>query len=725
MKNLSILFLCMFVFNLAEAQTIYYVSKKGSDSNDGKSWASAFLNPQTAIDAAGETDQVWVAEGTYYPTCSLNGREDDVRAKSFKIGKSMFRIYGGFSGTEQTIDERKQADLDGNGTIEPWEFVHETILSGDIDGKPDVWTWNEKTKRWNVENNENNVYTVIHFSGRLDFKYGETVLFDGFSITGGNANASFRSSGGGIWDEYENYRAFITRCKIYKNSAIQGGGVYGKFGIKKCAVFHNCASSKFGGIYSMGEARDSWIYRNSAMEDGGGCSDAYNSRIFSNYAKNGGGVSVGTIADCVVYNNEADVRGGGTYGVDIRRSRIYNNRAPIGGAVSCSEYVLSDDISNSLIFNNSSGVYGKSLIDKCTVANNGTESLGSLEPYSCRISNSIFWNEDCHAETVSCSAFSVCQFPGSSNIQLEDCPFMHPTSFRGVAVTPEQVRELENSDWRLLPGSPCIDAGEGVEELGWLFDVDSVFRPQHAGLDMGAHEYVFQPSDAVEMPFLEDFEKTPLSVVTGLQSDWTCGKLSGKEGMWFRCQYSYNNWFSTPYFLPEDTVATLSYDLVLEQKYTFENIQLYVWVGYMGEDSRDTIAIHKDIGKTDTHYTHRLPEKCSYTPFYISFKKASFTEVQECALDNIVVKGHNYHVGMADVEEKKIRIYPNPFVDVFYIDEEEGTRIAVYDLGGTPVYEGLVTSTPHSVESSRWRPGSYLISLTGKDGQKSWKAVKK
>ncbi|MDD6209120.1 MAG: T9SS type A sorting domain-containing protein, partial [Bacteroidales bacterium] len=667
-----------------------------------------------------------VAEGTYYPTCSLNGREDDVRAKSFKIGKSMFRIYGGFSGTERTIDERKQTDLDGNGSIEPWEFVHETILSGDIDGKPDVWTWNEKTKRWNVENNEGNVYIVVRI-GDLGGN-GLPSVFDGFSVTGGNDD--YTGVCGGIFNV--GYSGVVSRCKIFKNCGKIGGGIHTRAGVNACAIFNNRAEW-YGGVKGETKSVDNcWIYSNSAILEGGGGTGGYFSgcRVYNNYARSGGGIVGGNVTRCTIYSNVADEKGGGVLASNLFGCRLYNNSAPKGGAVANEGVNLT--IRNSIFYNNSSGVSDAVFVIGSTFANNGTLRTGSANSFS-KSENNIFWNEG-----VLDLDISYCGYGGSTepqyleygNILLEESPFVRSSSFYGVATTPEQLRELENSDWHLQSGSVCIDAGVFISENG--FDIDSIARPQHTRVDMGAHEYVYTISDAVEMPYVEDFETFPLSVKFA-SGNWICAEYS--QGSSVGLQYRYNpesylnrwnfdSYVVTPYFLPEDTVTTLGYDLLLADTAA---VNLYVSVRYMGDDGCDTVKIHSltDKGEIDGSFTCVLPEKCRRLPFYLSFNTDYTRGSMKCVFDNIVVKGHNYHVGMADVEEKNIRIYPNPFVDVFYIDEEEGTRISVYDLGGTPVYEGLVTSTPHAVESSRWRPGSYLISLTGKDGQKSWKAVKK
>ena len=71
MKKLYSIFLGIILFCSFSHAEIFYVSTMGNDSNDGKSWETAYANVQTAIDAAAKVAtssspaQVWVAKGTY------------------------------------------------------------------------------------------------------------------------------------------------------------------------------------------------------------------------------------------------------------------------------------------------------------------------------------------------------------------------------------------------------------------------------------------------------------------------------------------------------------------------------------------------------------------------------------------------------------------------------------------------------------------------------------
>ena len=128
-----------------QAQVIYV---KPNAQGDGTSWENATGNLQKALQSATEGTQVWVAAGTYTPTMGTD------RTVSFELPSGV-AIYGGFQGTETSLDQR---NIEQNPTI----------LSGEI-GQPGP-----------VDNS----YNVVFISNS-----DENTIIDGFVITGGNANA--------------------------------------------------------------------------------------------------------------------------------------------------------------------------------------------------------------------------------------------------------------------------------------------------------------------------------------------------------------------------------------------------------------------------------------------------------------------------------------------------------------------------------------------------------
>src|SRR5262249_35445345 len=91
---------------------VVYVNSAAAGSAYGSSWANAYTDLGLAISAAGAGDEIWVARGTYRPA-GAGGSRDATFA--LKTGVS---LYGGFSGSETTREERD------------W-VANPTVLSGD------------------------------------------------------------------------------------------------------------------------------------------------------------------------------------------------------------------------------------------------------------------------------------------------------------------------------------------------------------------------------------------------------------------------------------------------------------------------------------------------------------------------------------------------------------------------------------------------------------------
>jgi hypothetical protein len=112
MRNISIsTILLLFVAFSLSAQRLY-VRASATGNNSGQSWTNAFTDLQSALQIAQKGDSVWIAEGLYRPTNTID------RAVSFEP-RSGVVVIGGFAGTETSLIERDWA-------------AHPTVLSGDI-----------------------------------------------------------------------------------------------------------------------------------------------------------------------------------------------------------------------------------------------------------------------------------------------------------------------------------------------------------------------------------------------------------------------------------------------------------------------------------------------------------------------------------------------------------------------------------------------------------------
>lgn len=95
--------------------TVIYVAMNGNDDNDGTSWANAKRTINTAINSATQGQQIWVSVGYYSEIITPN---DGIS------------VYGGFSGSEKTANERQPGSRTSINGISCDVYTQETIVDG-------------------------------------------------------------------------------------------------------------------------------------------------------------------------------------------------------------------------------------------------------------------------------------------------------------------------------------------------------------------------------------------------------------------------------------------------------------------------------------------------------------------------------------------------------------------------------------------------------------------
>ena len=224
-----------------------YVTTNGT--GDGSSWANATNDLNNALYISGQvyqsygtTPEIWVAEGTYY------GDTESAIAFDFEAGT---KLYGGFAGTENSVEERNIQ-------------AHPTILDGQ------------------------NSRAVLY---QNSYSADESVIIDGFTIRNGNSS----NAGGGAY-LLRNFE--VRNCRFIDNSSTSSGG----------AVY--VQASGRGNNYNF---RDCEFTGNNTSYQGGAVCDFndycsyYNCKITGNHANNqGGGVYGGwKMVHCEISNNTA------------------------------------------------------------------------------------------------------------------------------------------------------------------------------------------------------------------------------------------------------------------------------------------------------------------------------------------------------------------------------------------------------------------------------------
>jgi hypothetical protein len=430
---------------------------------DGLSWATAFRDIQSGVDAA-ETKgggEVWVAEGTY------------IRRASDKVVemKEGVMLYGGFRGNES---QRKERD---------WE-VHPAVIDGE--------------------------------NQRLVISGANHALLDGFVITRG-----FAKKGGGMLNSLTS--PTVTNCSFIENEAYDntnGGAMYNLAAspvVSHCKFIRNKSDLYGGAVYNYllsptftdCSFLDNMAYVGGAMTTIdtthliSGCTFSGNSAesgAGALYAANGNGI----VSHCTFTGNASERQGGAvitTHATTLITNCVFSQNRCLndGGAMlTYGDYPVS--IINTVFIKNNGGTDGKGgaianlensspKIINCTITENTAHSGGGIynsNASSPQILNSILWantpeevvNHD--AASVPVVTYSCVEggYGGTGNIDSDPLFVLVP------------------GDLKLAEGSPCIDTGDsaGAPEK----DLLDRSRPRGAGFDMGAYEFI--PPGEEEFP---------------------------------------------------------------------------------------------------------------------------------------------------------------------------------------------------------------------------------
>ena len=343
-----------------------YVNPDATGNNDGTSWENAFTDLQDALSTAPMGDQIWVATGTYFP-----GTAD---SSTFHLSYDL-ELYGGFAGTESSIDDR---DIENNPTI----------LSGDLndDDVDDDFVTNREDNVRNVMRIENTVTTVT--------------IIDGFTIQSGQADGDTLQftevRGGGVMSFGA---AQFFNCRFRQNYATYyGGGLYFCEGLSAGGKVVNC-------LFEKNEARE---------EAGGGLVAAVVS-------------AEGIEVDSCQFTDNHAIRGAGAYFLNsqviISNSEFTNNTSvERGGAIY--NYIDGEDedfeISNATFTNNTSEGSGGAIYNYID---------GEDEDFE--ISNSTFTNNTSEGRG---GAIRIIVFTDNTTSNIYNCTFENNEANAGGAV---------------------------------------------------------------------------------------------------------------------------------------------------------------------------------------------------------------------------------------------------------------------------------------------------
>ncbi|HWB19685.1 MAG TPA: right-handed parallel beta-helix repeat-containing protein, partial [Phycisphaerales bacterium] len=533
--------------NVEAGNAVIYVNINAPPGGNGLTWATAFQDIKSAYQLAdpngsGATTfgQIWVAQGTYYPTHFASA--NDARSKTFYIFHKNLTVLGGFVGDEADSSQR--------------DFVaHPTILSGDIGVQGDP--------------SDNVRYVLRAPSSSID----ATAILDGFTVRDGNANNDLERGGGLL---AEGGHPQIRNCNFTNNYAYRrGAGIYSSASltVTDCTFINNTGAIEGGGGAELvgGTVTNCYFESNSGQVGGlRGATSIDNCTFVNNTGSGGaGGSSGGTMyTDCYFAGNVCHFSGTGGMGPSSSSGTTWTTRCTFvnnvvessgGGGMSVSGSVT-HVITNCVFLGNSSGANGGGLLssstgirmNNCVFSGNTSASGGGAfwcqSGTSISVTNSTFSKNISGAlpagiRTIGTSAVKNCIFWGNVAAGASDqsaqiligggtlslnrsCIKGFTGSLGGVGnigtdpqfidpIGDDAVPGTEDDILTLLPGSPCIDAGDNSyipADEGDLnqngdtleptpYDVDGLPRRYDdvnmpdtgAGtppvVDMGAHEY--------------------------------------------------------------------------------------------------------------------------------------------------------------------------------------------------------------------------------------------
>jgi hypothetical protein len=450
------------------ASTTRYIKQVGAGTMDGSSWANASDDLQAMINASSAYDMIWVAGGTYKPNRKADATGTitaNDRSNAF-ILKEDVRIYGGFAGTENSLNGR---DL----TNTP----NKSILSGDFNSDDAV---SGSGSLLVLSNNSENAYHVVISSGTVS-----TAVLDGFTITGGNANASLADitvngnsivhySGGGmsLYDSSPELNNII----ITRNAGRGGAGMMLQFSspkISHSSISSNAASG--GSLDNLGGGMYNYQSSSPLLTD---------VIVSENVSTAGGGMynrdlSSPTLTNVTIKNNHARgsrpfMTGGGISNADasspvITNVSITGNTAKTGGGIdnylNCYPVLTNVTISGNSASENGGGISNESSSD-------------------IQIRNSIIWGNGINIHDISSTPsveYSIIEggYPGIANTS-DDPLFV----------------DVVNDNYSLQAGSPAVDvgnvdyflAGQAVDLSHITTDLNDHSRFTMWGIDIGAYE---------------------------------------------------------------------------------------------------------------------------------------------------------------------------------------------------------------------------------------------
>ena len=482
-----------------------YVSLAGSHVWPFTSWGTAATNIQDAIDAAYDGNVVLVSNGAYHVRSqvlldrgiTLRGAfgrtntviDADGSNRCVYVSHAQAAVEG-FTIREGSASEGAGVYLYGGGTLADclvtacetngvYCFFGGVVTNcsilqntAEIGGGVYLYRGGSLTESA-IESNQAKYYgggVYIEREGRLSHCH-----VNGNDVVDG-VGGYLLEHGGGVFCEEG---GTIADSTLEDNEADFGGGVYCYLGgtVTNCLIAEN-DGVKGGGIYidGPGNLHDSEIVSNRAFSG------------YFDYDSYGGGVyaSAGALVDgCRISNNEAD---GGYYDCDGNGGGAYVNDSTLRNCL----------VSKNEVYAGNGESYGAGVycvggtVESCTITDNtldGWNMDGWADGDGGGIyasSASLMVNTIVHKNIRDDSEGSISDVSGSVTARHSCASDLPPGD--GNVVADPMFLDWAAGNYRLLPASPCIDAGTNQAWMADASDLDGNKRIGSGTVDMGCYE---------------------------------------------------------------------------------------------------------------------------------------------------------------------------------------------------------------------------------------------
>ena len=421
-----------------------FVDKDATGASNGASWSDAFTDLESAIASFTPGDEIWVADGVYKPSSNTG----------FIINVADMKIYGGFNGTETSLNQR---DV----------IANETILSGDL-GIVDVPQGNY-TSYLTTNTRIDNAKQII-----ITSSLGENLLLDGLTISDAQkTDINTNLVGGAIVKSTNLSKLTIKNCTIKNNVSAGGGaGLTAEFTnttttTKKTGeiIIENCRFTNNWGAWGTGV----YIANFSNFDVNANVS---NTLFDNNYTSDGSSISSGGISSPAMWLRNLDAN-----------TILQNATTLTANVVNCT-FANNQDLGTS----RGSSLSNKSVL---SISRRNTTNTAQLN-----LRNSIFYgnyeNNNNTVTPVSSSIDTAALVPSQkidldNNLAEQSWGVLPLSSTNNTHGNP-MFADATNGDFTLQTGSSAIDSGDNTYVIG-AADLANKQRIFNTTVDRGAYEF--------------------------------------------------------------------------------------------------------------------------------------------------------------------------------------------------------------------------------------------